>query len=109
MNPGLDGRSFRSYVAAIFSIEIKTSSHPKQIFGNRSFAQVSETKKKDKAGYYLAINFQSFQSANPAIARIRFGWLDASDWQGQRSQTGQQARLKPATEKAKLVTLYPRP
>jgi hypothetical protein len=41
-----------------FSVEIKTSSNPKSIFGNRSYAQKSATKKKKKSGYYLAVNFE---------------------------------------------------
>lgn len=42
----------------IFSIEIKTSSNPQSIFGNRSYAQESLNAKKSKSGYYLAINFE---------------------------------------------------
>ncbi|MFN9402025.1 MAG: ScaI family restriction endonuclease, partial [Dolichospermum sp.] len=43
-----------------FSIEIKTSSSPRNIFGNRSYAQKSTTgkTKKSKSGYYLVINFE---------------------------------------------------
>lgn len=42
-----------------FSIEIKTSSNKSRIFGNRSFPQKSKSKKekKEKSGYYIAINF----------------------------------------------------
>jgi hypothetical protein len=93
------------------SVEIKTSSHASQIFGNRSYAQKTKgTSKKDKSGYYLAINFGKFVSLGkrPGIRKIRFGWLDHSDWVGQTSSTGQQARLLPATEQSKLITLYPR-
>jgi len=36
-----------------FSIEIKTSSSVKNIYGNRSYSQVSDTSKKSKSGYYL--------------------------------------------------------
>ncbi len=92
-----------------FSIELKTSSHPSQIFGNRSYAQTGLSTKKSKAGYYLAVNFESFKKGKaPEIRRIRFGWLDASDWIGQRAQTGQQARLNPAAERSKLVMLFER-
>lgn len=90
-----------------FSTEIKTSSHPSQIFGNRSYAQVGATSKKSKAGYYLAINFENFKGKKaPQIKTIRFGWLDESDWIGQRAQTGQQAHLKPEAERTKLLTLF---
>ena len=44
-----------------FSFEIKTSSSASSIFGNRSYAQGSEAGKKDKAGYYLAVNFQKWR------------------------------------------------
>lgn len=92
-----------------FSVEVKTSSHPTQIFGNRSYAQERrETSKKDKSGYYLAINFDKFDdtSSKPMLRRIRFGWLDHTDWIGQKAATGQQARLSPEVERAKLLTLY---
>lgn len=92
-----------------YSVEIKTSSHPTQIFGNRSYAQKSTTAKKNKSGYYLAINFEKFSptNTNPKITRIRFGWLDHKDWTGQKAPTGQQAHLSGDVEKYKLLQLYP--
>lgn len=91
----------------IFSIEIKTSSNPKSIFGNRSYAQDSENGKKSKSGYYLAINFEKFSSTNthPKITKIRFGWLDHEDWMGQKSQTGQQSNLSKEVNLYKLIEL----
>jgi len=90
-----------------YSLEIKTSSHPNKIFGNRSYAQPSHNPKKDKSGYYLAINFEKFsENPNPRIRLIRFGWLDHTDWIGQRAATGQQAHLKPESESYKLLALY---
>jgi len=92
-----------------YSIEIKTSSHPSQIFGNRSYAQVGNSSKKSKSGYYLAINFGKFKASAklPAILRIRFGWLDDIDWIGQTAATGQQARLPTDVDQGKLLLLYP--
>lgn len=93
-----------------FSVEIKTSSSKKKIFGNRSYAQKGSAKKKSKSGYYLAVNFEKFadgKGRTPEIRLIRFGWLDAEDWQGQKAATGQQASLAPAVEAAKLLKLYP--
>lgn len=91
------------------SIEIKTSSHKSDIFGNRSYAQ--ETKKgekKSKAGYYLTVNFAKFAGeARPLITRIRFGWLDHSDWVGQAAASGQQAHLTDAADRLKLLDLFP--
>ena len=90
-----------------FSIEIKTSSNPKNIFGNRSYAQKANKNKKSKSGYYLAINFEKFTSENtrPKILKIRFGWLDHEDWMGQKSATGQQSRLSGDVERFKLIEL----
>ena len=90
-----------------YSIEIKTSSSSNSIFGNRSYAQVTERPKKTKSGYYLAINFEKFLPgrSNPQIKLIRFGWLDHSDWIGQNASTGQQARLIPDAERYKLLKL----
>ncbi|MDX2076816.1 MAG: ScaI family restriction endonuclease [bacterium] len=90
-----------------FSIEIKTSSSGKNIYGNRSYAQETTTSKKSKSGYYLAVNFEKFSSTIqiPRIALIRFGWLDHTDWMGQFSASGQQARLSPQVEKSKLLIL----
>jgi hypothetical protein len=91
-----------------FSVEIKTSSSAKNIYGNRSYAQEANSVKKSKSGYYLAINFQNFSAkiSKPQIKRIRFGWLDHADWMGQTTPTGQQARLSPAVEQNKLIILY---
>jgi len=96
-----------------YSVEIKTSSHPKNIFGNRSYARphkVNESLgRKGKSGYYLAINFEKFDkkgSRLPEITRIRFGWLDHTDWMPQKAPTGQQSRLKPYSEANKLLLLH---
>jgi hypothetical protein len=91
-----------------FSVEMKTSSHKTQIFGNRSYAQKPSDSKKGKSGYYLAINFEKFDKrkiVRPRIIRIRFGWLDHADWIGQAAATGQQAHLAPRTEESKLIVL----
>lgn len=91
----------------IYSIEIKTSSSPRNIFGNRSYTQKTDKPKKDRSGYYLAINFQKFSTSSPIpqIVGVRFGWLDHFDWIGQAAATGQQARLDPNAEKHKLIKL----
>ena len=92
-----------------FSIEIKTSSSASGIFANRSYAQVPTDWKKSKSGYYLAVNFQPIKRdvPNPQVGKIRFGWLDHTDWIGQKAPTGQQAHLNPNARKAKLLPLYP--
>ncbi|GLQ98096.1 ScaI family restriction endonuclease [Dyella mobilis] len=91
-----------------FSFEIKTSSHRSQIFGNRSYAQPTENGKKSKSGYYLAVNFDKVErnAKDPSIRKIRFGWLDHSDWRGQAAATGQQANLSVEVARHKLRTLY---
>ena len=95
-----------------FSIEIKSSSHKTNIFGNRSYGQqtLDNDGRKKKSGFYLAINFEKFGAGPelPQITKVRFGWLDHADWNPQGAATGQAARLLPQTERSKLLTLYPR-
>ncbi len=90
---------------------MKTSSSKRSIYGNRSYTQKSTTSrrmKKNKSGYYLAINFEKLSKSNPPTERpkitlVRFGWLDQDDWQGQVAATGQQARLSSDVERYKLL------
>lgn len=92
-----------------FSIEIKTSSSPKNIYGNRSYGQSGESSKKSKDGYYLAINFEQFYKNNlrrPEIRLIRFGYLNYTDWRSQNASTGQQARIPANIESVKLLPIY---
>lgn len=93
-----------------YSVEIKGSSHPNQIFGNRSYAQPN-TKDviKNKDGYYITINFEKFSKNaknKPRILLIRFGYIEHIDWIAQNSATGQQARLSPEAYKSKLKVIY---
>src|SRR3990172_7631726 len=64
-----------------YSFEIKTSSSATGIFGNRSYAHVSDRAKKRRAGYMLAVNYAKFCPGicPPALTLIRFGWLVPSD------------------------------
>jgi hypothetical protein len=91
-----------------FSIEVKTSSNPNHIFGNRSYAQQTTKNKKAKSGYYLAVNFQKFSASlkRPNLLLVRFGWLDSTDWIGQKAATGQQSRLPLEVESFKLLEIY---
>lgn len=95
----------------ILSIEIKASSSASSFFGNRSYAQQNiEKGKKNKNGYYLVVNFSKFikdSKERPAISMIRFGFLEHTDWKGQRAETGQQASLIKDAKKFKLKMLYP--
>lgn len=90
------------------SVEIKTSSHKWQVFGNRSYAQQGKLTKKSKSGYYLTVNFGKFDGTDvqPRIFRIYFGWLDGSDWIGQKAPTGQQARLPRTIYGGKLLLIH---
>ena len=90
------------------SIEIKTSSSKNQIFANRSYGQQNASQgKKDKSGYYLAVNFERWKEASglPRIRLIRFGWLDHIDWHSQTRASGQQASLPPVVENLQLLTI----
>ncbi|WP_208766185.1 ScaI family restriction endonuclease [Streptomyces capillispiralis] len=93
-----------------YSIEIKTSSHRDQIFGNRSFGVDNPGNgKKAKDGYYVAVNFEKWgdvPAGLPRIRLIRYGWLDHTDWIAQASQTGQQSSLPAIVANTQLLTLY---
>jgi hypothetical protein len=89
-----------------FSIEIKTSSSPSDIPGNKSFAQTATTAKKLKDGYYIVVNYEKFEPGKmPGLKKIRFGWLDHSDWQGQSGEGGQGGNVKAIAKKHKLIDL----
>lgn len=94
-----------------FSIEVKTSSDPRSIYGNRSFAQKAKRRRKEKSGYYLTVNFEKFSNGatSPRVRTIRFGWLDEDDWVGQGSPSGQQSRLPVDVRDNKLKTIYRMP
>lgn len=91
-----------------YSIELKTSSSRKRIYGNRSYAQKPAQGKKGKDGFYLTVNFEKFDknTTDPQILLVRFGWLDYTDWIGQKAATGQQAKLSPETYDNKFQILY---
>lgn len=95
---------------ASLSIEVKASSNPNKIFGNRSYAQPQTgTEKKTKDGYYITINFESFSVSKdrlPDITLIRFGYLEHTDWKGQKAGTGQQASLSTDAYTHKLKVIY---
>ena len=89
-----------------FSIELKTSSHPSEIRGNKSFAQDVTDGKKLKDGYYIVVNYAEIKHGNQLeLKKIRFGWLDQGDWQTGKSQTGQGATVKAIAKKHKLIDL----
>jgi hypothetical protein len=94
-----------------YSVEIKTSSHPTQIFGNRSFGIDNPRRDraaKVKAGYYAAVNFGKWSGQqSPRILRVRYGWLDETDWVAQTSETGQQSALPALVDNTQLLLLYP--
>ncbi len=100
-----------------YSFEIKTSSNPSKIFGNRSYAQGTNNSRKAKDGFYLTVNFEKFEKQEnqekllkdiikPSIRIIRFGWLDYSDWRGQTAATGQQSNLSKEVYEGKLKVIY---
>ena len=90
-----------------YSFEIKTSSSNSGVYGNRSYGQeATEGTQKSKEGYYLVINFdKKVQQELPQITKIRFGWIEHSDWIAQTAPTGQQSRLSVEAMKFKLLNL----
>jgi len=86
------------------SVEMKASGQlGYQIYGNRSYGQVLEnanSAKKDKSGFYITVNFY-----DQTLTLLRFGWIDATDWQPQKSPTGQMAGLPPEVYQHKLLPI----
>ena len=108
-----------------YSVEVKASSSKNDIYANRSYAQPSlDFDTKDKNGFYIGVNFEKFEilkdgkyravefDANenityPKITKIKFGYLEHTDWIPQSSAKGQQARLTKEAKKYKLIELRP--
>lgn len=95
-----------------FSAEIKTSSNANNIYGNASYGQEdsSTASSKSKDGYYIAVNFEKLKSGDPSfhpsIRKIRFGWLDHSDWHSQTASSGQAATIPTEVRDNKLKLIY---
>lgn len=95
-----------------YSIEIKTSSNANNIYGNRSYGQENSENNsgKSKSGYYIGVNFEKFDSKQsnykPQIKKIRFGWLDHSDWIPQKSEKGQAATIYKEARDKKMKLIY---
>lgn len=92
-----------------YSIEIKTSSNKHNLYGNRSYGQSEgeNTSGKSKSGFYIGVNFEDIKKINPPkILKIRFGWIDHSDWIAQKSATGQQASLSTLARDNKMKLIY---
>jgi hypothetical protein len=87
-----------------YSVEIKTSGQAGlKVYGNRSYGQKAGNEalvKKEKSGFYITVNFH-----NQALTLIRFGWIDADDWDPQQTATGQMAGLRQAVYDSKLIAI----
>lgn len=94
-----------------YSMEMKTSTSSDAIFGNRSYAQVVVgSEKKDKKGYFIAINYDAPKGEYLGkIRRISIGWLEHTDWKGQKAASGQQASLTKEAKANKMIVIYVRP
>lgn len=86
------------------SVEVKTSGQAGfKVYGNRSYGQRTRNDllaKKEKSGFYITVNFY-----NQIMTLIRFGWIDADDWDPQEAPTGQMAGLKQAVYRYKLLPI----
>ena len=91
-----------------FSFEIKTSSSKNGLYGNRSTGHQSDYRTKNRAGYYLVVNYKLPKEDHTIhyIRKIRFGWIDDEDWIGQLKPTGQQASIGAKLARLKLITLF---
>jgi ScaI restriction endonuclease len=87
-----------------FSVDIKTSGQlGDRAYGNRSYGQEVQNinlAKKEKSGYYITVNFY-----RTTLTLLRFGWIDASDWKPQSSETGQMAGLSKEVYEGKLIII----
>jgi hypothetical protein len=87
-----------------YSVEIKTSGQAGfKVYGNRSYGQKAAGDllvKKEKSGFYITVNF-----FGQVLTLIRFGWIDADDWDPQEAPTGQMAGLKQAVYDYKLLPI----
>jgi hypothetical protein len=105
-----DEKDLVNVVDNYFSTEIKASSHPNRLFGNRSYAQPGTVSRKLKTGFFLTVNFERWRdiapSRLPRVRIIRLGWLDHTDWIGQRAASGQQARINRDAYGRKLIEIY---
>lgn len=85
-------------------MEIKASGQAGfKVYGNRSYGQKRSPDaavKKEKSGYYITVNFYQ-----QVLTLIRFGWIDAEDWDAQEAPTGQMAGLKQAVYDSKLISI----
>lgn len=93
-----------------YSFEVKTSSTPKGVYGNRSTGHRGQSRRKIRTGFYLVINYKlpKPDDLERFVRLIRFGWIDDDDWVGQAKPTGQQASVSREVLLGKLVTLFQR-
>lgn len=100
-------KDFAHHADPFHNFELKMSSSSNRIFGNASYAKIGEGAEKDRSGFYLAINFEKPTIGTvPKIHMIRAGWIDASDWIPQKSDTGQSASLRQEVYDAQLCILW---
>lgn len=77
----------------IFNFEIKTTTSPREIYGNRIVSQA-----KASGSFLLAVNYSKLTLD---VTRVRFGWVDPTCWAGQAGN-GQQARLTAVARDTRL-------
>ena len=84
-----------------YSFEIKTSSSKSGIYGNRSYTKHGDMMHKVRGGWLLAVNYKRPTPASPhwKIHKIRFGYVDCSEWRGQRTDTGQASSVSPIAKR----------
>lgn len=88
----------------VYSLELKTSSQRNRVWGSPSKVLKSARTTKDGSGFYLVVNYDL--DPRPELNLVRFGWLDDSDWSGNKSvATGSSKVIKEHAD-LKLVTLY---
>ena len=80
--------------APILSFELKTTTHSRDIVGNRSATQSTK-----EGSFLLAVNYDS---KTLTVRSVRFGWVDCECWIPQNG-TGQRSRLSTWAQEYRMM------
>ena len=89
-----------------YNFELKTCGQAggRAVFGNRcSSAGIASDTGKSRSTWLLTINYSLVEG--PRLNIVRFGFVDSTDWIGQRAATGNSSRLNPEAYASKLRIL----
>ncbi len=95
-------KDFVNLVDEHFSTELKLSGQRGySIYGNRSYCMASTSSRgKSRDGYYITVNY-----IRDCLTMVRLGWLTLDDWNPQKSNTGQSAKVDASALSNKMLPL----